>query len=147
MLTCLAFFSWKSLRKINLIQTLCLNLRGHVQHFSSTRSKKMLQHFFSENVTCGAYLQHAAILDFCSKRMLQRFCSKINSVWYCCNSLATFLMFCNTIFLSAAYFISRCPYVQHIFPANTTVILSWTYVYDFINNNGFSRRKHEIGWC
>ena len=99
-----------------------LKLRGHVQHFSSTRSKKMLQHFFSENVTRGAYLQHAAILDFCSKKMLQHLCSNIKSVWYCCNSFATFLMFCSTIFLSAAYFL-----VAHMCSISLQQILLWFY--------------------
>ena len=80
-----------------------LKLQGHV-FFIDTQQKNAAT-FFLENVTCGAYLQHAAILDFYSKKMLQHFFSKIKSVCYCCNSFATFLIFCSTIFLSAAYFL------------------------------------------
>ena len=36
--------------------------------------------FHSENVTRGAYLQHAAILDLSSKKMLQHLCRQIKSV-------------------------------------------------------------------
>ena len=94
-----------------------------MQHFSSTRSKKMLQHFFSENVTRGAYLQHAGILDVCSKQNVATFLQQ-NQI-----SLILLQFICNIFNVlqhnfSLRSIFSRGPYVQHIFAENTTVILS-----------------------
>ena len=121
-----------------------LKLRGHVQHFSSTRSNKTLQHFFSENVTLGAYLQHAAILDFCSKKNVATFVQQNQISLILLQFICNIFNVCSTIFLSAAYF-----RVAHMCCLSLQQILLWfchRHVYYFINSNGFSRRKHEIDW-
>ena len=118
-----------------------IKLRGHLQYFSPTRSKKMLQHFFF-----GKCYSRRLLATCCNFRLLQQkniatLLQKISLILlqFICKS---FNVLQHNFFLRNIF--SRGPYVQHIFAANTTVILSYTYVYDFINNNGFSRRKHEI---
>ena len=84
-----------------------LKLRGHMQHFSSTRSKKMLQRFFFGK----CYLWHL-LATCCNFRHLQQknvatFLqqNQISLILRCCNSFAAFLMSCSTISLFAAYFL------------------------------------------